>query len=165
MKVFSIKKSVTVLLSTVLFSGIGHAQLSTSYTMSLEAANLLSNHVMQSCKTTAKPAAVVVLDQGGNVLVSQRHESVGIHNLIAAERKAFTAYSTKTSSLDFMRNAQENPDAQNLNSLAELLLLGGGVPVLYKNQLIGAVGVAGAGGSVQDHHCAQNGIEKALQQL
>ena len=87
---------------------------------------------MQACQKASKPAAVTVLDQGGNVLASQRYESVGIHNLTASQRKAFTAYSTKTSTLDFMRHAQKNPDAQNLNTLGELLLLGGGVPVVYK---------------------------------
>lgn len=144
---------------------LSHAALNQHYTMSLQVANQLSLQVMQQCTQDAKPAAVVVLDQGGNVLSSQRHESVGIHNLIAAQRKAFTAYSTKTNTLDFMRNAQKNPDAQNLNSLPELLLLGGGVPVIYQGQLLGAVGVAGAGGSVQDHQCAQKGIETVLKQL
>ena len=144
---------------------LSHAALNQHYTMSLQVANQLSLQVMQQCTQDAKPAAVVVLDQGGNVLSSQRHESVGIHNLIAAQRKAFTAYSTKTNTLDFMCNAQKNPDAQNLNSLPELLLLGGGVPVIYQGQLLGAVGVAGAGGSVQDHQCAQKGIETVLKQL
>lgn len=100
--------------------------------MELSTANQLAENVMQACQKASKPAAVTVLDQGGNVLAGQRHESVGIHNLTASQRKAFTAYSTKTSTLDFMRHAQKNPDAQNLNTLDELLLLGGGVPVVYK---------------------------------
>ena len=107
----------------------------------------------------------MVLDQGGNVLASQRHETVGIHNLIAAQRKAFTAYSSKVTTLQFMRNAQKNVDSQNLTSLPELLLLGGGVPIVYKSQLLGAVGVAGAGGSIQDDQCAQLGIEITLKQI
>lgn len=100
--------------------------------MELSTANQLAENVMQACQKASKPAAVTVLDQGGNILTSQRYESVGIHNLTASQRKAFTAYSTKTSTLDFMRHAQRNPDAQNLNTLDELLLLGGGVPVVYK---------------------------------
>ena len=106
---------------------LSHAELKTSYIMDLNTANQLAENVMQACQKASKPAAVTVLDQGGNVLASQRHESVGIHNLTASQRKAFTAYSTKTSTLDFMRHAQKNPDAQNLNTLDELLLLGGGV--------------------------------------
>ncbi|ENX08164.1 hypothetical protein F897_02572 [Acinetobacter variabilis] len=106
---------------------LSHAELKTAYIMDLNTANQLAENVMQTCQKASKPAAVTVLDQGGNVLASQRHESVGIHNLTASQRKAFTAYSTKTSTLDFMRHAQKNPDAQNLNTLDELLLLGGGV--------------------------------------
>ena len=85
---------------------VAHAELKTEYVMSLDIANTLARNVMQSCQS--KAAAVVVLDQGGNVIASQRHESVGPHNLIAAQRKAFTAYSSKNSTLDFMRNAQKN---------------------------------------------------------
>ena len=152
-------------LSLLCSSTLLHAAPNMAYTLDLKLADQLVNNVMQACTQSAKPAAVVVLDQGGNILTSQRHETVGPHNLIAAERKAFTAYSTKISTLKFMRNAQNNADSQNLTSLPELLLLGGGVPVFYKDQLIGAVGVAGAGGSVQDDQCAQQGIETTLNQL
>lgn len=146
----------------LLCSSLTYAAPSTSYVMDLKIANQLATNIMQACTDMAKPAAVVILDQGGNVLASQRHETVGIHNLIAAERKAFTAYSTKVTTLEFMRNAQKNSDSQNLTSLPELLLLGGGVPVFYKKQLMGSVGVAGAGGSLQDDQCAQQGIDNTL---
>jgi uncharacterized protein GlcG (DUF336 family) len=149
----------------ILFSSLAAAAPATSYVMDLKIANQLANNVMQACTDMAKPAAVVILDQGGNVLASQRHENVGIHNLIAAERKAFTAYSTKITTLQFMRNAQKNSDSQNLTSLPELLLLGGGVPVFYKHQLLGSVGVADAGGSLQDDQCAQKGIENTLHSI
>ena len=132
------------------------------YQMDLNFAQRLGQNTMQACENLSQPAAVVVLDQGGQVLWSQRHQNVGPHNLIAAHKKAYTAYSSKNSSLDFMRRAQTQPDAANLNTLDELLLLGGGVPVRYEQQLIGAVGVAGAGGSQQDHNCALEGIKKTL---
>ena len=149
----------------ILFSSITYSAPQSSYVMDLTIANQLAINVMQACIGSAKPAAVVVLDQGGNVMTSQRHEAVGVHNLIAAQRKAFTAYSSKVTTLQFMRNAQNNVDSQNLASLPELLLLGGGVPVMYNNQLLGAVGVAGAGGSIQDDQCAQQGIEITLKQI
>ncbi len=149
----------------ILFSSITYSAPQSSYVMDLTIANQLAINVMQACIGSAKPAAVVVLDQGGNVMTSQRHEAVGVHNLIAAQRKAFTAYSSKVTTLQFMRNAQNNVDSQNLTSLPELLLLGGGVPVMYNNQLLGAVGVAGAGGSIQDDQCAQQGIEITLKQI
>lgn len=152
-------------LSMVMVSSMSYAAPKTTYLMDLNLANQLTINVMHACTQLTKPAAIVILDQGGNEMVSQRHESIGIHNLFAAKKKAFTAYSTKISSLQFMRNAQGNSDSQNLNSISELLLLGGGVPVMYKGQVLGAVGVAGAGGSIQDDQCAQQGIHTTLEQI
>ena len=152
-------------ISALIYSSITYSAPQIGYIMDLKLANQLATNVMQACSTNAKPAAVVVLDQGGNVLASQRHETVGIHNLIAAQRKAFTAYTSKVNTLQFMRNAQNNIDSRNLTSLPELLLLGGGVPVFYKNQVLGAVGVAGAGGSLQDDQCAQQGLDITFKSL
>jgi uncharacterized protein GlcG (DUF336 family) len=44
-----------------------------------------------------------------------------------------------------MRNAKASADAQNLNTLPELLLLSGGVPLWYHGNVIGSIGIAGGG--------------------
>jgi uncharacterized protein GlcG (DUF336 family) len=54
----------------------------------------------------------------------------------------------------FAERARNNPEAANLNSLSELLLLGGGVPLFADSELVGALGIAGAGGAEQDEACA-----------
>jgi uncharacterized protein GlcG (DUF336 family) len=71
---------------------------------------------------------------------------VGPHNTEAARRKAYTALSTKTATLLLGRTARATPDTQNLNTLPELLLLGGGVPLWHH----GGVGVAGGGSPEND---------------
>ena len=102
-----------------------------------------------------------MLDRGGNVLVAMRPEDVGLHNLLASQRKAWTALSSKTPTRLFAKRARSNPEASNLNTIAELLLLGGGVPLFAEGELVGAMGVAGAGGAEQDEACAL----KAVQQI
>lgn len=104
-------------------------------------------------------AAVAVLDRGGNVIVQQRGDAVGPHNTEAARLKAYTALSTKTPTRAFAERARNNPEAANLTSLGQLLLLGGGVPVYEGTQLVGAVGIAGAGGAEQDGACAIKATE------
>jgi len=104
-------------------------------------------------------AAVAVLDRGGNVIVQQRGDAVGPHNTEAARLKAYTALSTKTPTQAFAERARNNPEAANLTSLGQLLLLGGGVPVYEGTQLVGAVGIAGAGGAEQDEVCAIKATE------
>ena len=44
-------------------------------------------------------------------------------------RKAYTALSTKTPTRLFAERARSNPETANLNTLDELLLLGGGIPL------------------------------------
>ena len=99
-------------------------------------------------------AAVSVLDRGGNLLVAMRADGVGPHNGPASQRKAYTALSSKTPSRLFAERARNNPEAANLNTLPELLLLGGGIPLFAGNELVGAMGIAGAGGTAQDEECA-----------
>ncbi|SJN51092.1 hypothetical protein FM120_28905 [Sphingobacterium faecium PCAi_F2.5] len=48
------------------------------------------------------------------------------------------------------KNAQANPATENLAHLPELLLLGGGVPLYYQGNVIGAIGVSGGGGLEND---------------
>lgn len=61
-----------------------------------------------------------------------------------------------------MRNAAKSTDAQNLNSLPELLLLSGGAPIYYKNEIIGSIGIAGGGSAENDDTIARSvGIPSA----
>lgn len=113
-------------------------------------------------KEANKKIAVAFLDASGIPILVTIADGVGPHNLEAARRKAFTALSTKTPTLILARNASANPDTQNLNTLPELLLLGGGVPIIVNNKVIGSVGIAGAGGPEQDDAIAQK-IETLFQ--
>jgi len=134
-------------------------QLNQVYSLDSQAARTLVDAAVAACQKIQHNIAVVVVDRGGNTLMANRHETVGPHNLGAAEKKAYTALSTKTATLLLSQNAHENKDARNLTSLSNLLLLGGGVPVRYENQMVGAIGVAGAGGAKNDHYCAENAIQ------
>jgi uncharacterized protein GlcG (DUF336 family) len=89
-----------------------------------------------------------------------RSDGVGPHNTVASQRKAYTALSTKTPSRLFAERARNNPEAANLNTLPELLLLGGGIPLFADNQLVGAMGIAGAGGAAQDEACALQAAQR-----
>ena len=106
-------------------------------------------------KESNKKIAVAFLDVSGKPILATIADGVGPHNFEAARRKAFTAVSTKTPTLILARNASANPDTQNLNTLPELLLLGGRVPIIVNNKVIGSVGIAGAGGPEQDDAIAQ----------
>ncbi|MDR9860416.1 GlcG/HbpS family heme-binding protein [Pseudomonas baetica] len=124
--------------------------------LDLKAARLLADTAMSNCIGT-----VSVLDRGGNLLVTMRGDGVGPHNTAASQRKAYTALSTKTPTRLFAERARSNPETANLNTLDELLLLGGGIPLFAGHELVGAMGVAGSGGGEQDETCATRAADKA----
>lgn len=131
-------------------------------TLSLALANTLATAALDACRAIGHTAVVAVVDRGGNLVAVQRGDDVGPHNTAAAQRKAFTALSTKTPTILLTERARNDPSSQNLSTVGELLLLGGGVPVLIADQVIGAVGVAGAGGSVNDDGCASKAVQAAM---
>ncbi|MEO7013820.1 MAG: heme-binding protein [Dokdonella sp.] len=130
--------------------------------ISLALANDLINATLAACHADGRSAVAVVVDRGGNVVALQRDDNVGPHNTEAAQRKAFTALSTKTPTRLLATNARTNPDSQNLNTIDALLLIGGGVPLRVGQDVIGAIGVGGSGGAEQDEGCALKAIAKVL---
>ncbi len=133
--------------------------------VTLKLTNDLLNATLAACHSDGKTAVAAVVDRGGNLVAVQRDDNVGPHNTLAAQRKAFTALSTKTPTRLLSERARNNPEAENLNTLDELLLLGGGVPLKVGDQVIGAIGVAGAGGAEVDEGCALQGIAHVLPNL
>jgi len=134
----------------------------TQQNVSLALADGLIQQALDACHAQNRTAVVAVVDRGGNLVALRRDDNVGPHNTLAAQRKAFTALSSKTPTRLFAERAASTPDAANLNTLDELLLLGGGVPLKVGDEVIGAIGVAGAGGAKNDEACAVAAIEKLL---
>lgn len=132
--------------------------------VSLEMANLLTDAALSSCRSMDRNAVVAVVDRSGSLIALKRGDGVGPHNIRAAERKAFTALSTKTSTSRLAERAATDPSSQYLSSVPDLLLLGGGLPVIYESEVIGGIGVAGSGGSVSDEQCAMAALAKVVGQ-
>lgn len=130
--------------------------------ITLIAANRLLDATLEGFHAEGKTLTAAVVDRGGNLVALQRDDNVGSHNTLAAQRKAYTALSTKTLTGKLADQARNNPQAHNLNTLGELLLLGGGVPLTDGADVIGAIGVAGAGGGANDEACALKAIAKVF---
>ncbi|EGS7662330.1 heme-binding protein [Salmonella enterica] len=125
-------------------------------------ANSLVSTALKICHSENKTGVVAVVDKGGNLVALQRDDNVGPHNTLAARKKAYTALSTKSDTRELAKKAASNPETQNLNTVPQLLLLGGGVPVKSGDMVIGAIGVAGTGGPADDQHCAQEAIKQVM---
>ena len=104
--------------------------------------------------------AVAVTNRAGHLLVLLKSDDGGAHLVESARRKAYTAASTnaptsKASKAIDERSGEPDP---HLVYLDDILIVGGGVPIQAKGQLIGAIGAAGSPGSVHDEECVEAGI-------
>ena len=118
--------------------------------LSLEGAMEVARHAQKAAKKLNKTISLAIVGSQGETILLLKGDGVGPHNTEAARRKAYTALSTKTSTLELSRKAQRNPDTVNLAELPELLLLSGGYPIWKGGIVIGAVGVAGGGSPEND---------------
>ena len=134
------------------------------HSVSLEMANAMVEAALISCRATNRDAVVAVVDRGGNLIALQRGDKVGPHNTRAAERKAYTALSTKTNTSILAERAASDPTSRFLAHAPDLLLLGGGLPVVLNGEVIGGIGVAGSGGSASDEQCALAGLTQTITQ-
>jgi uncharacterized protein GlcG (DUF336 family) len=132
--------------------------------VSLALAMQLLDGALAACHAKGRNAVAAVVDRGGNLVALLRDDDVGPHNTMAAQRKAYTALSTKTPTRLLAERARNDPDSANLNTIDALLLLGGGVPLVADRQVIGAMGVAAAGGAAMDEYCAMQAVAQFLPQ-
>jgi uncharacterized protein GlcG (DUF336 family) len=145
---------LTLAMSSTVAVAASDSQVAQRQDVTLTLANKLASATVAACHAQGKTSVVAVVDRGGNLVAVQRDDNVGPHNTLAAQRKAYTALSTKTATRLLTERARSNPETENLNTVSELLLLGGGVPLLIDGEVIGAIGVAGAGGAAFDEGCA-----------
>lgn len=130
--------------------------------LTLDAAFEINKRITKAAAILNKKVSISILDASGTIILMSRADGIGPHNTEAARRKAYTALSTKTATLSLLRSAEINPDTKNLNTLPELLLLSGGVPIWYKGNIIGSVGIAGGGSPENDDLIAKSAAIESL---
>jgi len=159
-------KWLVIVLVAALAGTCAQAQpVRTEHNISLELASQLANDAMAACAGSGFNVSVAVVDRGGAVRASQRGDMAGPHTLAAAQQKAYTAASANATTQALGERAQAPNGAAYLVHIPGFLLLGGGVPVKVGNELIGALGVAGAPRGIQDEQCAMTAIEKSRDKL
>ena len=83
-----------------------------------------------------------------------------------AFRKAYTAVSVRRTSLEWREMTAGDSDLAGQRMLSNMIPLGGGAPIMFGNQAIGAVGVSGAqGGQPADDACAKAGAAAIADEL
>ena len=130
-------------------------------TIGVDLALKAATAALEAARSRGYPrTGVAVANRQGQIMVLLRSDEAGPHLLDSARRKAYTAASmnartSKASKAIDERSGEPDP---HLVYLDEVLIVGGGVPIHAGSELIGAIGCAGAPGSIHDEECADAGI-------
>ena len=108
--------------------------------------------------------SVAVVDRAGRLRVFLQGDNANPHNSELARRKAYTARTFRQPSAEWAKRTETANAGQRM--LAEVIPLGGGMPINAGEDTIGGVGLSGAiGGQPKEEACAKAGIAKVADQL
>ena len=118
----------------------------------------LAQATLEACRHEDYQVAVAVVDRFGATQVILRDRYAGPHTHETARRKAWTAVTFRTDTLELTKLSQAGQEQSGMRQVTGALMIGGGVPVEAAGSLVGAVGVSGAPGGPADDACARVGI-------
>jgi uncharacterized protein GlcG (DUF336 family) len=159
-------KGLTLAFVSVFFAtGLspGYAQLIQRKDLSYATALAIATGALEACKGRGYATSVVVLDRGGNVIISLHGDNAGLHTLENARRKAYTALTFKMTTKAFLEEMKTRPVRREQTTLPNVIAIDGGVPIKVGNEVIGGVGLSGSPGV--DEECVNAGLEKVRQDL
>ena len=131
--------------------------------LSLSMAKAIAEATLAACKAKGYSTSAAVVDRAGQVMVILRNEQASAQTAEMARRKAYTARMFRTTTLDFQKRTAD-PAFAAQRDVADILALGGGVPILAGNEVIGGVGSSGSS-QEQDDACAKAGVAKVADLL
>jgi uncharacterized protein GlcG (DUF336 family) len=118
-----------------------------------------------ACAKQGYRETAIVVDADGAIIASLRGDGAGVHSLDSALDKAYTAVSFKNDTLALAERAKGEDSIAPLAKLPHVMFFGGGVAVRLGDEVIGAIGAAGAPGAKLDDACAKAGLEKIQDRL
>ncbi|WP_347554203.1 heme-binding protein [Robbsia sp. KACC 23696] len=130
--------------STSLVSTSGHAEtlnLPTKPILTLAAARIVVDAAERDATRRGTPGVIAVVDDGGNMLITERMDGATIASTLVAPGKARTAALFRAPSKNY-----ENTIAGGRQAImtAGLNMMSGGEPIVVNGQVVGAVGVSTA---------------------
>ncbi len=159
-----------IVFGTAFVLGLGasaQAQVLMEKNISMQMAMAAFQGAVAECKkSNSNDISVAIVDRAGQVALLARANNASPHNLELARRKAYTARTFRSTSMAWRDRSAGNSANAPQRQLAEVIALGGGVPILAGDDGIGGIGVSGSnGGQKGDEDCAKGGLAAIASQL
>jgi len=147
----------------VMVSGMNVAvaeELPREAVLPLTLANKAAAAALEKCTKDGYKVSVAVVDRAGVLRVLMRGDGAGPHTTDSSSKKAYTAASLGRPTSELADLITKVPFLQAVREMNDrILILGGGLPIQFGNEVVGGIGVGGAPGAHLDDACAQAGLD------
>ncbi len=154
----SIAAAAVALAATAGTANAQNAGLITQRGLSVNAAIELAQAALERCRADGFKVTITVLNHLATTSVVLSEDGVNPHTVENSLRKAYTAFTTRTPTVEMAKRAQ--PGLSGFMLLDKISPLDGALPIFAGKDLVGAVGISGAPGGDKDSACAKAGIDK-----
>ena len=115
---------------------------------------------VEKCTKDGYKVTAAVVDKAGVLRAQLRGDGAGPHTVDSSRKKAYTAGSMGRATSEIAEMVAKAPALHSLGKMNEnILILGGGLPIQFGNEVVGGIGVGGAPGTHLDDACAQAGLD------
>jgi uncharacterized protein GlcG (DUF336 family) len=165
-KPFSTASAALSVICGVLAAAPAGAQVAQSgYSLPLNLAIEAAAEAIRTCEANGYNVTATVVDSSGVVKLQAKGDHSTIHTKDSAFRKAYTVVTLGPifrfdATSRFAELAAKSPSGPAIVSLPDILPLAGGVAVKRGDEIVAALGVAGAPGGDKDEACAEAGMAK-----
>jgi uncharacterized protein GlcG (DUF336 family) len=146
-------------------SGKAAEQIQDFTTINLATAERIAEACQRLAAAQGVAITMMVLDNDGNHVYSDRMDGQGYLNIVTAEMKAQTALMQRAPSKFVMNQVTQNPNVELQRIQLGLFPNSGGLPVVVNKQMIGAIGIGGSAPRVpvwSDEICGHKALQEVL---
>lgn len=153
--------TVLTIAGMFIFTAVATAvELPREATLPLALATKAASAAVEKCTKGGYKVSAAVVDRAGVLKALMRADGAGSHTPDSSRKKAYTAASLGKTTSELGELLVKMPHLQSVREMNEsILILGGGLPIQFGNEIVGAIGVGGAPGTQLDDACAQAGLD------
>lgn len=146
--------TVSCLISFHSFSAEQQSEIALIPSISLSLAKRMAEDMEKKARTESSHVVIYILGADGRALLVHRDDRSGMAPLEWARNKAITSYQTKKQTKDL----SDTIDVRRADTFSFVLGMAGGIPLVYKGERVGAIGVSGGALHI-DQSIAEEGLK------
>lgn len=154
-------KTTSTLLLALFFTINAQANelLPKQYKLTTVAAEKIAKAAIGECEKSNTHVSISIVNDQGRLLYFYRGENSGSNTIHTSFRKAYTAATLKAPTSVMAKFVETEGFSQLGKMEDDILLLTGGLPINYKNQLVGAIGLSGSPNPKLEEACGMAALK------